>query len=78
MRQGQLIVELRDRSELQLEAQRMTNDITLESKSSAKETTELELKVVVARLDIAGTLEIMPQSKKGCKLRPKLWEIDML
>ena len=60
-------MKLRNRSELQLEAQGITNDITPVSRSLVKETTEIESKIEGARPDRAGTLEIVPQLEKGCR-----------
>ena len=46
----------------------MTNDITLISKSLVKEKAETEPKIEGARPDRAGTLGIMPQPEKGCRI----------
>ena len=60
-------MKLRNRSELQLEDQGTTNDITPISGCLVKETTEIE----GARPDGAGTLEMVPQLEKGCRTRLK-------
>ena len=62
-------MKLRNRSELQLEAQGITNDITPLSGSLVKETTDIESKIEGTRPDGAGTLEMVPQLEKGCRTR---------
>ena len=64
----------RNYTEIQLEAQGMTNNITLIS----EETAEIEPKIEGARPDGAGTLGIMPQLEKGCRIRLKFKEIKLL
>ena len=62
-------MKLRNRSELQVEAQGITNDITPVSGSLVKETTKIEPKIEGARPDGEGTLEMVPQLEKGCGTR---------
>ena len=62
-------MKLRNRSELQLEAQGITNDITPVSRSLVKEMTEIEPKIEGTRPDGVGTLEMVPQLEKGCRTR---------
>ena len=64
-------MKLRNRSELQLEAQGITNDITPVSGSLVKETIEIESKIEGTRPDGVGTLEMVPQLEKGCRTRLK-------
>ena len=65
----QTVNEARNCSELQLEAQRIRNDITPVSGSLVKETTEIESKIEGAIPDGVGTLEMVPQLEKGCRTR---------
>ena len=73
MRQGPHMVEPRDHSELQLEAQRMTNDV---SKISVEKMVEIELKAKRARPEEVGTLEIMAQLEKCKKYAPNYGKLN--
>ena len=71
-------MEPRNRSELQLEAHGMTNNITLISGSLVKEMAEIEPKIKGARLDRVGTLGVMLQLEKRGRTRLRFWEIKLL
>ena len=78
MRRNRNLIKLRNCSELQVEAQGITNDITPVSGSLVKETVEIELKIEGARPDGAGTLGMVPQLEKGCRTRLRFYRIELL
>ena len=62
------MVELRDHSELQIEAREMMNDMTPISRSLAERMVKIDSKVKKARPDIAITLARIPRTEVGCKI----------